>query len=125
MKPSEFDRDIHLIGKIKKYCDDIFACAERFGKSKEAFSADTIYQHACAMCILQIGELANHLSESFRAGHGEILWRQIIDMRNIMAHDYAKLDLTRTWASIEIDVPELRAFCEAVSRNAKNGNEKK
>ena len=87
---------------------------------KEAFSKDTIYQHACAMCILQIGELANHLSEGFRAKHSKILWRQIIDMRNIMAHDYAKLDLHRTWASIEIDVPELRAFCEAAMQNAKS-----
>ncbi|MDR1508563.1 MAG: DUF86 domain-containing protein [Synergistaceae bacterium] len=54
-----------------------------------------------------------------------MLWRQIIDMRNIVAHDYANLDLARTWASIEIDVPELQAFCATVLQTAKNGGEKK
>jgi uncharacterized protein with HEPN domain len=123
MKLSEADRDVQIIIKIKRYCDDINASVERFGKSKEIFASDSDYRNSCAMSILQIGELANRLSENFRNQHDKILWRQIVDMRNILAHDYVNLDLNRIWVSIETDIPELRAFCATVPQSANDKKE--
>jgi len=114
MRLNDSKRDIHIIEHIKRYCDEIASATARFGKSEKAFSADTHYQHACAMCIMQIGELSNRLSDDFKANHDTIPWRQITAVRNIVAHEYAKLDVKRTWATIESDIPALTAFCETI-----------
>jgi uncharacterized protein with HEPN domain len=113
---SNYSSDIHIVERMKKYCDDILVCIERFGKSQESFSSDLAYQHACTMCLLQIGELANHLSDDFRGQHSNIHWRQIIDMRNIIAHDYGRIDLKLTWATIENDIPQLKECCVEILR---------
>jgi uncharacterized protein with HEPN domain len=111
-----YSSDIHIVLKMKKYCDDILACTERFGKSQESFSSDIAYQHACTMCLLQIGELANHLSDDFRGQHSGMRWRQIIDMRNIIAHDYGSIDMELTWTTIANDIPQLKKYCVEILR---------
>lgn len=51
------DRNISILEHIVNYCDQIEETVRRFGESYDAFSRDTIYRNAAAMCILQIGEL--------------------------------------------------------------------
>lgn len=83
------ERDANILTHMLAYCDDIFDAVRRFGDSFEAFRSDKAYRNACAMCILQIGELAGHLSAGFRAGHSQMPWSEIKPMRNIVAHAYA------------------------------------
>ena len=45
-------------------------------------------QEACVFNLLQIGELANHLSPEFTADKPSIPWRQMIGLRNRFVHDY-------------------------------------
>ena len=59
-------RDEALVRKIIQYCEDIDLTMQRFGKTKHIFQNDLVYRNACALCILQIGELANHISAKRR-----------------------------------------------------------
>ena len=59
--------------KIIGYCDHIAANLQRFGNSYETFCNDVVFQDACCMCVLQIGELAGALSEEFRTANKSIL----------------------------------------------------
>lgn len=61
------ERDRRIIEHICEYCVDIEDAVSRFGDSCEQFEADKDYRNSCVFCILQIGELCNHLSEEFRA----------------------------------------------------------
>ena len=70
-----------------------------------------MYRNACAMCILQIGELAGHFSPEFRSSHGQMPWNEIRAMRNVVAHAYGSISIQTTWETIEQDIPALRAFC--------------
>ncbi len=108
------ERDSTVLRHMAAYCGDILEAVSRFGDSLEAFSADKAYRNACAMCILQIGELAGHLSPEFRAGHGEMPWNEIRAMRNIVAHAYGSVSTQMTWETIEQDIPALKAFREKV-----------
>ena len=64
------------------------------------------------MCILQIGELANGLSEEFREEtKGEMPWGMIRGMRNWIAHAYAEMDEFIVWETATNDIPRLFAFC--------------
>jgi uncharacterized protein with HEPN domain len=73
-------RDRSILQKIARYCDDIAEYSERFGKSLEALKSDRAYKDAAAMCILQIGELAGHLSDGFKITHPEMPWRLMKSM---------------------------------------------
>ena len=104
-------RDRSVLEHIISYCDEIAEAVRRFGNSYEAFQQDTLYRHACSMCILQIGELSAHLSEEFRQTHREIPWTEIKAMRNVAAHAYGSISVKTTWKTIENDIPELKRFC--------------
>ena len=104
-------RDRSVLEHIISYCDEIENAVRRFGDSYEAFQKDTLYRHACAMCILQIGELSAHLSEEFRQTHREIPWAEIKAMRNVAAHAYGSISVKTTWHTIKNDIPELKRFC--------------
>ncbi len=107
----ERERDKSIVEHMLSYCVDIEETIRRFGDSYEAFSGDKAYRNACAMCILQIGELAGHLSADFRAAHAEMPWREIRGMRNVVAHAYADISFKTTWDTIRTDIPALKDFC--------------
>ncbi len=92
MRNKQRDTDEIIIKKIIGYCDDIDASMERFNHSYEQYLSDKVFQYACNMCILQIGELTTRLTEDFKAQHAEIPWKQIKAMRNIHAHEYERVD---------------------------------
>ena len=112
------DRDAAIVEHMAAYCDDIFETVARFGNSLEAFKSDKAYRNACAMCILQIGELAGHLSPAFRQTYRQMPWNEIRAMRNIVAHAYGSISIQMTWETVEQDIPALKAFCEQVLNEA-------
>jgi uncharacterized protein with HEPN domain len=110
-------RDIAILKKILKYCDQLEETEKRFGSSLEALSSDEIYLNAAAMCILQIGELTTHLTTEFRQKYSAMPWRQIKDMRNIAAHHYGEFSAARLWATMKSDIGPLRDYCtECISK---------
>jgi uncharacterized protein with HEPN domain len=54
-----------------------------------------------------IGEAARRLSDSFRDGHPEIPWRQVIGLRNFLSHVYDAVEDERVWRIATEDVPTL------------------
>jgi uncharacterized protein with HEPN domain len=56
-----------------------------------------------------IGEATKNLSADLRAANPEIPWRQIAGMRDVLIHDYLKVNLARVWNTVDTDLPELRA----------------
>ena len=108
MKRSDRQRLLH----IQRYCEDIAQFVARFGADYDTFTCDRAYYNAVAMCILQIGELANGLSEEFReATKTQMPWGMIRGMRNWMAHAYAEMDESVVWETVQHDIPRLAAFC--------------
>lgn len=106
--------DKERLHHIATHCDDIAAFIKRFGDDYETFSNDRAYMNAVAMCILQIGELANGLSEEYRRETaGQIPWSMIRGMRNWLAHAYAEVDEQMMWDTAKNDIPMLAEFCRS------------
>ena len=104
--------DIQRLQHIRRYCEDIAGFIERFGKDFEAFTEDRAYSNAVSMCVLQIGELANGLSDEFREETKEEMpWGMIRGMRNWIAHAYAEMDESIIWETATNDIPGLLTFC--------------
>lgn len=62
---------------VLRYCGRLDGAVERFGSDYATFEADTVYQDSCSLCIIQIGEAVNRLSDEFVAAHSEVDWRRI------------------------------------------------
>ena len=110
--------DRQRIAHIKTYCEDVADFTERFGKDFQTFTADKAYFNAVAMCVLQIGELSNALSEPFRERtRHKVPWKMIRGARNWLAHAYGEVDETVLWETAINDLPALLAFCEEILQN--------
>ena len=72
------------------YCERIQCNLERFGCSFEQFEDDFMFQDACCMCVIQIGELAGQLSDEIKSQSPSVPWRIIkvplkrIDLRRLI-----------------------------------------
>ena len=59
-----------------------------------------------------IGEAANMLTVEFREEHTEVDWRPIVNMRNVLVHDYIHISKDMLWYTLTQDVPELKKHME-------------
>ena len=106
-------RDIRVIEHIIEYCDRIKEYVGEDIVSCESFAENRMCLDAVCLCVLQIGELSTVLSDEFKAKHEEIPWRQIKQVRNIIAHRYGTVDSELLWEIVVTDIPGLRQNCEA------------
>lgn len=60
------DRNVDILRHIISYCEEIASTIERFGNDYTTFRHDSVYKNATALCVLQIGELTTHLTDSFK-----------------------------------------------------------
>ena len=61
-----------------------------------------------------VGEATNNLSEQLRQSHPEIPWRDAIDMRSFLIHEYFGVRTHVVWDTCKNDVPALKGFLEGV-----------
>ena len=106
------DRDNDIMKHIVKYCKQIKETLDNYGNEKDEFFANHIFRNAVSMCIFQIGELANHLTEDFTENtKSEIPWYQVRGMRNRFGHGYGDMDIVRIWETAVADIPILEMVC--------------
>lgn len=67
-----------------------------------------------AFSLAQIGELAGHVSDELREQHGEIPWKQIKGMRNLIIHDYDGIKMSIVEQTVEEDIPALTEKLEEI-----------
>ncbi|WP_330205021.1 HepT-like ribonuclease domain-containing protein [Cyanobacterium sp. DS4] len=54
-----------------------------------------------------LGEAARRISDDFQQENKQIPWSDIIGQRNIIAHQYEKVNQKRIWQVITVDIPNL------------------
>ena len=82
-----------------------------------AFRADLQKQDAVIRRIEIIGEAAAHLTDTTRQLVPQLPFRKMRGMRNIVAHDYANVDLKIVWEVATVHVPEIYAVLEEFLAN--------
>ena len=117
------NRDIQILGKISRYCSDIQFTHAEYRHDYDTFCSNPTYRNAIALCLLQIVELVKKLSEDFVNTYTEIPWRAIRGMRNVVAHEYANIDLETVWETSEAGIIELQDFCQRKIQSMETGNE--
>ena len=77
------------------------------GRSMDDYFADRQVRSAVVRELEIVSEAARRLTPEFRAEHDEIPWSAIIGQRNILAHEYQRIDNARIWRVAVRDLPRL------------------
>jgi len=110
-------RDISLyIQDMKEAAEAIFTYVEDLSFSD--FVNDRKTYSAVIREFEIIGEAAKHLPEELTNTYGYIAWRDIIDFRNLLIHEYFGVDSEIVWNTIRNDLPILyQTLCDMEKDN--------
>ena len=106
------------IGRLRDVLDAAKLIASYVKDTSEAdFRGNTEKQDAVVRRLEIIGEATIHLSEATRQAIPELPFRKMRGMRNIVAHDYANVDLKIVWEVATVHVPGVCAVLEKFFAN--------
>lgn len=98
------------IKKIEKYIHDA-----NYGR----FLADEMMADAVVRQLGIIGEATNRLSNKLKKDNPQIPFRDIIDMRNFLVHEYHKVEQKIVWDTCKKKLPELKQFANKSLKGSK------
>lgn len=78
----------------------------------DEFYMNEMLQDAVVMRLLAMGELTTHLTDEFKSSNSvQVDWRNLKQLRNIIAHRYGSIQYDTIWEIIQNDLPLIRDFC--------------
>lgn len=81
--------------------------------SRDEFLVDRSMQHAVIRCLTVVGEAANRVSDETCKSLPNVAWSEAVGLRNVLVHDYQRIDLSRVWTIVETNLPPLVAALDA------------
>ena len=103
------------------YLSNIQECIERIEEytkgGKEEFMATKIIQDAVIRNFEIIGEATKRLSPELRSKYSDVPWQQIAGLRDVLIHDYLKVNLNLVWQIIEQNLSDLKRQVKAIIEN--------
>lgn len=103
----EADRAANL-DAILRQIDDLFDQSEAIVRrgEREFFADDFVLRNAAAGIVIRLGEAAKTLPREYVEAHPEVRYRQLIAMRDVVAHAYDSTDWHLVWAALAERHPE-------------------
>lgn len=98
------------IDKIQEYTKDLFF--DEFSKNSEKI--DAVIRN-----LEIIGEAVKNIPKELKQKHKEINWQDIVDMRNIITHEYFGIDTEIVWKTIKESLPTLENKVNDILKKAK------
>jgi uncharacterized protein with HEPN domain len=96
----------------RPYLADILQALQRVEeigqRGHDAFLADWLLQDAAIRNFEIVGEAVKRVSAELKAAHPEIPWADLAGFRDVLIHQYFRVDLEIVWALIEQRVAALR-----------------
>lgn len=96
----------HILESI----DEILAAVA--GHTFDSFCNDHVLRIAIVKWLEIIGEAANHITEETKNKNSQIDWRRIVALRNIVVHEYFRIDYAIIWDASTNLVPQLKTEIE-------------
>jgi len=87
-----------------------------FAKESIEFNKDKSYtdfkkisqlNFATVFAIEQISENSKHISQEVKDRHCDFPWREIVDIRNVIAHNYDGVHMDLIWNVVQNHLPEV------------------
>jgi uncharacterized protein with HEPN domain len=80
-----------------------------------SFMESRMIQDAVIRNLEVIGEAAKNVSNSTKADHPQIPWKQMAGMRDKLIHNYMGVDLGAVWNTVEKVIPDLKRDLQQIA----------
>ena len=117
MRPEE--RDAAILWDMLQAAQDATTIVA--GVTAASLRRDRLRTLALGRSMELLGEAARRVSGDFRAAHPEVPWRAMAGLRNILAHDYGRIDHERLFATAVKELPALLTQLEVFLPPQKRG----
>lgn len=100
---------------------DILTCIDSIqsfanGMTLDQFADDAKTIKAIAFEFSTMGEAVRAIPLTVREQHPEIPWGQMLGLRNVVVHEYFRIDEEVLWHTIQNDLPPLIPLLETLLR---------
>ncbi|MBW4604038.1 MAG: DUF86 domain-containing protein [Calothrix sp. FI2-JRJ7] len=100
------------------YLSNIKECIERIEEytvgGRDVFMQTPMIQDAVIRKFEIIGEATKRLSPELRSTYSDVPWQQMAGLRDVLIHDYLKVNLNLIWQIIEENLHELKEQVSAI-----------
>ena len=112
--------------KVSVYLEDILEAVEKLrvytqGQSLKTLLEDPLRADALVFNLLVIGEAAGQLPKDLRSNYPDVPWRQIVGLRNVIAHQYSQIDLEIVWDLVENELAPLEKTVKTMLNDLAQG----
>lgn len=95
---------LEAIAKIEKYAR----------RGREVCQEDELIQTWILYHLQILGEASAAMSEATRARHPDVPWQDMSDFRNVLVHEYFRIDVDIIWAIVQGQLPTLKNQIETI-----------
>ena len=106
------DRDLGLMWDMRGFAREAYALVRRV--TFESLSKDSVRKRALERVLELLGEAARGVSAEFQTRHSQVDWRALVGQRNVLAHDYGKINHRRLYDTARQNVPALLAELDRI-----------
>jgi uncharacterized protein with HEPN domain len=98
--------------QFRERLQDILEAIEQIelerAKGREAFNSTPLIQVWMVHHLMMIGEAVRGIDPAIRQRHPSVPWREIAGMRNVLVHDYFRVNLEIVWETVDKHLPALK-----------------
>ncbi|MBR4987236.1 MAG: DUF86 domain-containing protein [Methanocorpusculum sp.] len=90
------------------------------GMTFEVFLSHVAWSAAVIRFFEVIGEAAKYIPEEVRLQYPDVAWKELAGFRDVLIHNYPKVNLRQVWNFAVEDVPPLKMRIEEIIAEMKN-----